>query len=427
MNNIFKNLLAGFIATALFSSSVLAAPISIYNFPVADALLATIATAANSTQVPYQIVNLEPLPHRSSVKLLEGRNKVPVAFFVHKNKQAPLIFLISGVGGNSLSGNSLAMAGDYHRQGFNVITLPNPLNWQYALGVSKTGVPGYLPHDAPEFYEFMRLAFRTVKESVSGPQALRPKSFSVVGYSYGGLLAGYLMKVDNQRKAFNFKRALIINPGIDLVHGVQTLDGFYDAGANISNAAKDKLMSDLFHVGSWLLGAGLNGNNIQAALRALPHLDEQSKQWLVGNAFREDLRDVVFVSQQIKDRGLLKQPASTLSLDARRSEAKKISFQQYINLLVLPTIRTAATADLSYEQMMATAGLYPLLDLLASDARIYMHENADDFLVKDGDLELLAETLGSRWTLYPRGGHVGNSWFEKNRSDRRAVMAPLLR
>jgi hypothetical protein len=43
-----------------------------------------------------------------------------------------------------------------------------------------------------------------------------------------------------------------------------------------------------------------------------------------------------------------------------------------------------------------------------------MH-NTDDFLVSPAQLAFLRQTFGSRFTLYPRGGHVGNIWYPDNR------------
>ena len=51
-----------------------------------------------------------------------------------------------------------------------------------------------------------------------------------------------------------------------------------------------------------------------------------------------------------------------------------------------------------------------------------MH-NADDFIVNEKDLEFLANTFKERFTLYPRGGHVGNLWYPKNMEKVLSILA----
>lgn len=420
--NFLKSIVA-LIGALVFSSAVWAADSagasSLSVYPIQDPLIATITSAINHTDVPYKIIKVEPLPQRRTVPLLENMNHVALSYFSQPNPKAPLAFVISGVGGSGLSGSSLLIAGDLNKQGFAVVTLPDPVNWQYVLGVSRSGVPGYLPQDVKEYYAFMKFVLKNLKST----QGIKPTQFSVIGYSYGALLTGYLMKEDNSQKFFNFEKAVLINPAVDLNHGVKTLDGFYAAGNNLTAEQKDFIKGSLLNIGSELLSGPGTMQDLLSALQTVPPYTVKHRDWLVGDSFREDLRDVVFATQQIHDIGLLKKKMTNHHRNARLEEAKTVSFMDYIVKVVLPPIQKKSDTPITTDQLIASGGLYPLMDMFANDPRIYMQENANDFLLHDGDLDLLKKTFGDRLRLYPFGGHIGGLWFPKNRMDLGLIMA----
>lgn len=408
---------ASVVASAAFAADSVSVDSSVY--PIQDPLIATITSAINHTDVPFKILTVEPLPKRRSVPLLENMNKVSLTYFSQPNPKAPLAFVIAGVGGSGLSGSSLLIAGDLNKQGYAVVTLPDPVNWQYVLGVSRSGVPGYLPEDVNEYYAFMKFVLRNLKVT----QGIKPTRFSVIGYSYGALLTGYLMKEDNSQQYFNFEKAVLINPAVDLNHGVRTLDGFYAAGDKLTADQKDYIKGSLLSVGADLLSGPGTMQDLLSALQTVPPFSVQHRDWLVGDSFREDLRDVVFATQQVHDIGLLKKKATDHHRNARLEEAKTISFMDYIVKVVLPPIQQRSATPITTGQLISSGGLYPLMDMFANDPRIYMQENANDFLLHGDDLDLLKKTFGDRLRLYPFGGHIGGLWFPKNRMDLGQIMA----
>jgi hypothetical protein len=64
---------------------------------------------------------------------------------------------------------------------------------------------------------------------------------------------------------------------------------------------------------------------------------------------------------------------------------------------------------------------------LGASPRVYVLENVDDFLARPQDIEALRAWLGDRLYLYPRGGHIGNLWLDRNKEDLRRIMAPVAR
>jgi predicted alpha/beta-fold hydrolase len=141
-------------------------------------------------------------------------------------------------------------------------------------------------------------------------------------------------------------------------------------------------------------------------------------KWLIGQSFRQNLADVVFTGQQVQDRNVLKIHADEYHMNARESEAAGISFVQYLNKLVLPSLGNADT-----KALFAASSLYSLAGLLKSNSHIFVMENEDDIIIHQGDIDFLKANLGDRLLMYPQGGHIGNLGFPKNLQDFAEIMA----
>lgn len=390
-----------------------------YKFP--DFLLASISSAANQPSLQYEVVKIDFKPERSNIPLLEGRQKVAVSLLIQKKTDAPVMFVISGIGGTAVSGSALFLAEEFFKQGFSVIALPNPMNWQYAIGVSSNNTPGYLPYDTNDFYDFLKFTYQNVKQQYN----LKPKSFSISGYSYGGLAAGFLIKQDEVAKQFNFSGAIIINPAVSISHGVAVLDAYYDYGNKYSEQRKMHIQGAVIDAGLELLKTGITPQSLMKAVKTLEEITPEQKKWLIGNAFRSDLADIIFANQQIKDTGILKNAATTYRRSARMAEAKQVTFVDYILKLVVPALEKV-TPTMTSDALYYNSSLYALEDLLKNHPRIFIQENVDDFLLKSGDIEWIKDTFGERAFIYPYGGHVGNLWVPENVQDRRLMLNQLI-
>ena len=49
-------------------------------------------------------------------------------------------------------------------------------------------------------------------------------AFYLTGYSLGGIQSAFVSMLDEDKKVFNFKRVLLINPPVNLFHSVSILD-----------------------------------------------------------------------------------------------------------------------------------------------------------------------------------------------------------
>lgn len=420
-NELFTRIALSFFTTLSVSFSTHAKILSEseYPFPIKDPYISSISSGANLPLAPYKIIKVEVRTDRRHVPLLEGRNAVPLGLFEQKNKTAPLAFVISGTGGTALSGTALYLASDLYLKGYHVVTLPDPISWHYVLGVSETSLPGDPLRDASEYYRFLQ----TVTEFLKNKINLKYTHVSLSGYSYGGLICGFLALEDAAQKVFNFNRIIILNPPMNTKHSLLLLDQYYDEGKKISRDRKDIILGSILNVAEEMLDHGFDLNIVGAAINKLK-LSTTESQWLIGESFRNSLAEVVYTSQQIFDLHILKQEANSWHKRERLAESKTIGYREYFIQFVAPSLmsnRVAPSRDI-LEALLNKSNFYALEEILKTNKNIYVFTNKDDFLISPPDVEFLKSTLQDRLYLYPYGGHLGNIWFPINRADFTQVM-----
>ncbi len=382
-----------------------------YDYPIENPYLATLTAAANSTTLKYKVVSVEIRPDRNRIPLVSGRHLMKVGLFKQRH-QAPLVFVIAGLGAGGSSGSSLMIAESLFKNGYHVATLPNPFSWQYTLGVSESTAPGHVARDSKEYYVFMQ----HINNYLRNYEGVDASSYSLVGYSLGGLYSAFLSKIDSDLKAFDFKKTLLINPAIDLKFGLRILDGFYNEGARLTENRKGYITSVLLSAGQTLVDSPLSVQSLSRVMPQISRLDNSDYKWLIGKSFRDSVRDIIFASQQVKDVGVLKVRATPGRQSARLFEAEQFSFQRYITEVLQPTVPNG-----TIEEVLKNSSLHSLRSYLRRNPNIFVFENADDMIINQNDIEFLKNSFGRRLNLYPRGGHMGNLWWERNKADLAAV------
>ncbi len=126
-----------------------------YPFPYHNSLLATILSVIDRATMPYTTIRMIAHPERVNLQGLPKDASIKMGFFEQKRKSAPLVFVFAGTGGDGLSGTALLLGSQLSRLGYHVVTLPDPLSSAYVLGISQSTLPGFLPNDASECYQFL--------------------------------------------------------------------------------------------------------------------------------------------------------------------------------------------------------------------------------------------------------------------------------
>src|SRR6185369_4340535 len=94
----------------------------------------------------------------------------------------------------------------------------SPTFSNFIINASTTHVPGNLPEDADDLYRAMEQIWSQYKGRIE------VTDFSLAGYSLGGTEAAFIARLDEERKIFDFRRVLMLNPAVSLYNSVTRIE-----------------------------------------------------------------------------------------------------------------------------------------------------------------------------------------------------------
>lgn len=349
---------------------------------------------------------------RLKISGLNGYQDLRYTFRLQSNKQAPVVFLIPGVGGTAETNTNLFLAELAYREGFAVITLPSTTHWSFALAGSTSGRPGHLPDDAKDLYQVMAM----IKKNLEKNHGLQASKWGLVGYSYGGLDASFILDHDSRNKFFNFSFAVLISPPLERSVAIQKIDRYFAMGANWPENYKQQLNS--FAQGR-LVEISKGGRSINSfeALEAAFPLKEAALAWLLANEFRRGILNSAHVGNLIENKS-----GSTIN------KAFVGSIGDYLNQTVQAQKNASSESAEPMANLAKASELKTVLNknsssLLRGRQVVIFHSRNDYTSFPEG--ESFLNTLPIQKHIYDFGGHLGFLSDRQVLSDLRAVLNQL--
>jgi len=313
-------------------------------------------------------------------------------------KAAPMVYLLPGIGAHRLNSGALAVAELLYGHGYSVVTVSSAFNFEFIERALGADLPGYSPSDVQDLHKVLTQIDRELVRDYPA----RLGSRALTGYSLGAfhtlLLAAH---AGNSPSLLQFDRFLSIDSPVRLMHGIGQLDSLYNAALEWPADERTARIDQLFSKVAALASGPLNS---ESELR----LSSIESRFLIGLAFRLNLRDVLFTTQSRKNQGVLKQPLDKWKREPVYREIMNYSFTDYLHLFVEPYYKTRGI-DLANQETLRTASdLRSFESAYRNMDKVRVIANEDDFLLAPEDVQWLSATFGSRARLFPRGGHLGN-------------------
>ncbi len=387
-----------------------------YRYPFHDPYLATITVGGVSPDgvtrgVKREVVHVQGLPGRDNLPLLNGRGEVSVALY-RQPRPAPLLFILGGIGSNPYFGLGTYYAALFQKSGAHVVVLPSPMTWNFALAASRSGAPGYTPDDARDVYRLMQETLTLLRARYG----LTVTSVHFMGVSLGALEGAHVSVLDADEGRIGIERYLLVNPPTDLAYSLGKLHEWQALGAALGRerAAKVGFKARAL-IEDYIEDRRTNRHaTFDRATREFARLSREELQFVIAQSVRLALPELVYVTQAIDDRQVLKAPRDEGR--QRLREAKAITLRDYENRVAVPR-QQLQDPSASAESLNERGSLRPILDRLRDNPRVHIMHNADDVLTERGSVEELKTVIGEQMTLYPYGGHLGNLWFADNQED----------
>ena len=414
--NFSQRLIVGVCGLLLASFAFATATVTNYEYPLTDRFVATVVGTPEGFEadlpkvIPFKKRRLTVFPDRQLPDLIWYGKEMIYSVALQK-KDAPLIFLIAGTGASHNGAKNVNMARAFYQAGFHVVSISSPTFPNFVSSASSTGVVGHAQRDAEDLYRVMEMIWAELDDDINAT------SFNLTGYSLGAFNSAYLAKLDEDRKSFNFRRVLLINPPVSLYNSISLLDrmidnipGGEDNFARFFNRLVEgfsKVYKDEDDIGEDFL------------YQAYKAMDLQNEELaaLIGVSFRISSGSLVFTSDVMTDFGYVKPKGLELDryadLTVYDEVVGRLGFTDYYHDFFYPFYKPDYP-DMSRDEFISAVSLNSIADYLRTSTKITVMHNQDDVILEPGEIEFFNEVFGERATIYPYGGHCGNMNYRDN-------------
>ena len=382
--------------------------------PVTNPYLATVVgtsyelRASVPENIPLEVRRLPLYEGRVIPDVLRYGARLDYSYAMQK-RPAPLIFVIAGTGAAHDSELTQFLMHAFYGAGFHVVGITSPTYPTFIIAASSTMVPGEQRHDAQDIYTAMQKIWAEI-----GPQ-MQVTSFYLTGYSIGGTNAAFVSMLDEEHKAFNFEKVLLLDPSVQTYNSISRLDRFIEnipGGVDNFDAVFRKIVGRVGAKYRNSTTVTFTPELVYSAVRDDPPTNEDLIA-LIGISFRLASSALIFTSDVMTNFGFIKPANEVLTQNTRLDEYLQVSLRvgltDYFHELMWPYFEKAKTTTaLTREQFAELQSLTSIRSYLASARKIGVVSNRDDVILERGETGFLIDTFGERAKIYPTGGHLGN-------------------
>ena len=324
-----------------------------------------------------------------------------------------LLNIIAGFGSGDQSAKLMTLMRTLYQSGYHVVTLPSPTNPNFVISASQSHIPGDLTEDAADLYCAMENVLNKVKKDIE------VSDFYMGGYSMGGTQAAFVAKLDEERKRFNFRKVLMINPAVSLYDSGTRIDGtlnMISGGAkNINKFTNHTLnkFTEFYRRGQFVAF----NDNFLYRLYTSQAISREEAGGIIGVTFRLASAGMIFSSDVMTNSGYVVPKNRVLTSSDDLSDYLRVSvhlsFLDYFNEYLYPYFQKKRP-DLTRESFIASLSLKSIEPYLKSSQKFGVITNENDFILSPEELDYLRQLFGDRTKVYPCGGHLGNLEYKDN-------------
>ena len=384
-----------------------------YAYPLADPYAATVVgTPARDAvdlprEVPVDQLELTIFEHRWIPEIFWYEDEFRYSAATQSGP-APLIFIVAGSNAGHNSRFSVFLQKLFYTAGFHAISISSPTYPNFIATASTTRVPGRTRQDAADLYRAMHLAREKLEKRVDVTDV------SLAGYSLGAWQSAFVASLDDQQRALDFRKVLLINPPVSLYRSSRVLDGMLTNNLpggidNVDNFL-DQMLRKFAEVYQRSGSVDFTQDFLYRAFLETQPSDRELKA-LVGLSFRLSAANVAFTADVMNRIGYIVPSDATLtvstSLTPYFDRAMHRGFEDYFDNVLYPFYK-ALDPSLGREQMIAESSLESIAPYLRRADKIGLVTNADDIILAPGDIQFLERTFGDRAHIFSTGGHCGN-------------------
>lgn len=353
-----------------------------------------------------------------SVQILKDRPELNYHYWMQDNP-ADLLVIIPGTGENYVDMTPTAFANLFYNNGYSAVIISNAFNWEFMQAAGSVITPGYTPVDAADVRRALQMVIAEINKEYPG----QIKRKVLIGSSMGALHTLFIADMDSKSNEMAYDRYIAVNPPVDLLYAMEQIDKYYAIGAKWK---KDEIqlkmrkcivsymrMLKQVDADAQPIAAGINRRrevkmDVEKNKSGLIDFEQDEAQFMIGLSFHMNLMEVIYSIYSRQKMGVIKAKDTWFDRREIYAEIDKFNFDAYLHKFLLKEYEKRLNRAVSAESLGSKAGLLPVADTLQNNQKIRVIHNADDFLLRPGDMDWLRTRLGNRMTVFSHGGHLGN-------------------
>ena len=317
----------------------------------------------------------------------EGRLRRFTYGYMKGIDERPLVVVIPGFGCPYNEGTACYLSQLLNDQGYHVVTTNSPSSEYFMIHSHHSGIPGVTTEDTRDAL----MGISAIRDQLQS-RGVKFNKIHLVGYSIGALNAAFARTIDRAGENM-FEKVILINPPVDMAHGMRQLDSFLKAN-EMSGVERARTLAK---AAVFIFAFGrlhMTQERRSELFFANNYWTERELSAVIGFSFKKTVRGGVQAALRL---GHLK-ANHTVSNFTQYCETATVSHYQ--------KFRPGATSrDLFHHE-----SILKIAAELASDDSVRVLHNQNDFLLAQGDVGWLQQHFGRRAHIFSWGGHLGNIW-----------------
>lgn len=307
--------------------------------------------------------------------------KYKYRYILQKDKNAPLAIIYPSIGEGRMSNESTVQAKILYDEGYSVLILGSPFQWEFVKSMPDGYKPGLPYQDA----YYMRLVTSKILFNLQIDNSCIFKKKIVVGTSFGALTSLFVAQQEQEKDTLGVSNYIVINPPIKLLFALKQLDKYCQEWKKDPSDLKMKTAITAQKILNVSYGAEENEEK-----KSLPFTEEEA-QLAIGFIMKQKLSDVVFVIEK----------CSRSKKTNVYEKINNMSFYDYAEKYLL------ANQKQSFDQIDYNSSLYTLADFLKKNNSYKIYHSLDDCFVNQEQLIWLKKQTGNKSVYFSNGSHLG--------------------
>ncbi len=324
-----------------------------------------------------------------SISLAPDRDKYKYRYIMQKDKTSPVAILYPSIGEGIMSSHSVLFAKLFYDAGYSVIIQGSHFHFDFVKSMPEGYSPGLPQNDV----EKLHLATGKIIDDLEDKYNTKLGKKVLMGTSFGALATLFMGDLESKNgNDLNIQKYISVNPPIELVYALRTLDK--------NNDEWNKNPSDLKHrtavTAAKILDLVKSSDEGNAKIETLPFSDYEGKL-ITSFILRQKLSDIIFTIENKKN----------TDKTALYRTINNMSFYDYANKYLV------SGENKTINDFNHSASLHAVSDYLKRNNNYKIYHTLDDYLTNKNQLKKLREYTGKNTVLISNGAHLGFLYREE--------------